>query len=121
MSCWQARPLKTPRIQIRLMLSRVRAGDELTPSRNKGHRIQRFQPDDRIQRWRFWGKVRGEEWPETFTEKGPRICDVRDAAREAASSRDEEVLDREKDLTSIVVPQHPKFLLHCSQGEGVGK
>lgn len=51
------------------MLSRVTAGDELTSSRNKGHVTQRFQPDDRIQRWRFWGKVRGEEWPETFTEK----------------------------------------------------
>lgn len=51
------------------MLSRVTAGDELTSSRNKGNVTQRFQPDDRIQRWRFGGKVRGEEWPETFTEK----------------------------------------------------
>ena len=92
MSCWQARPLKTPRIKRRLMLSIVRAGDELISSRNKGHGTQRFQPDDRIQRWRFWGKFRGEEWPETFTEKEPRICDVRDGAGEAASSRDEEVL-----------------------------
>lgn len=69
MSCWKAHPLKTPRIKTRLMLSRVTASDELTSSRNKGHVTQRFQPDDRIQRWRFWGKVRGEEWPETFTEK----------------------------------------------------
>lgn len=69
MSCWKAHPLKTPRIKTRLMLSRVTAGDELTSSRNKGNVTQRFQPDDRIQRWRFGGKVRGEEWPETFTEK----------------------------------------------------
>ena len=51
------------------MLSRGTAGDELTSSRNKGHVTQRFQPEDRTQRWRFRGKVRGEEWPETFTEQ----------------------------------------------------
>ena len=57
------------KIKTRSMLSRGTAGDELTSSRNKGHVTQRFQPDDRTQRWRFRGKVRGEEWPETFTEQ----------------------------------------------------
>ena len=37
MSCWQARPLKIAGIKRRLMLSIVRAGDELISSRNKGH------------------------------------------------------------------------------------
>lgn len=68
-SCWKAHPLKTPRIKTRSLLSRGTAGDELTSSRNKGHVTQRFQPDDRNQRWGFGGKARGEEWPETFTEK----------------------------------------------------
>ena len=38
--------------------------------------------------------MRGKEWPETGRERGPRICDVRDGAGEAASSRSEEVLVR---------------------------